>query len=68
MKLAQHKRPWPSFTLPEDRGAITVADVVRAPVGEERDKLIDEWCAAVWNAYRDSRGRVASLLEQHGVL
>jgi hypothetical protein len=45
-----------------------VADVVRAPVGEKRDKLIDEWCASVWDAYRDSEGHVVSLLGQHGFL
>lgn len=68
MDLAKQKHVWPSFALPADRGSITAMDVMRAPAGAERDKAIDEWCASVWDAFRDSHGAVASLLIQHGIL
>jgi len=64
MKMAKNKRPWPSFSLPEDRGAITVREVLAAPVGERRDAMIEAWAAAVWAAFRDSRDTVAEVLRQ----
>ena len=67
MKMARDKHRWPAFELPVDRGAVTPADVMRAPEGTERDAAIDAWCASVWSAYRGSRETIATLLRQHGV-
>src|SRR6266404_5784085 len=51
MGLARRKRAWPSFALPHERGSMTVADVLAAPAGPERDKAIHAWCASVWEAF-----------------
>jgi len=67
MILARHKRSWPSFALPPERGSITASRVVAAPAGPERDRAIDAWCASVWNAYRESHRAVTELLKQHGI-
>jgi len=68
MALARRKRSWPSFTLPRERGTVTVSQVMAAPAGPERDEAIEAWCASVWAAFGDSHGTVAALLEEHGVL
>lgn len=68
MSLAKQKRGWPVFTLPGDRGAITVADVLAAPAGPERDKAIDAWCVSVWEAFRESHQVLADLLRERGIL
>lgn len=67
MRLAQRKGPWPGFHLPEDRGAMTVNEVMAAPPGPERDTAIHEWCTSVWQAYRESLPLVAGLLRERGV-
>lgn len=67
MALARRRHGWPSFPLPRDRGAVTARLVVAASPGPDRDRAIDAWCGSVWEAFRDSHQRVASLLEQHGV-
>lgn len=67
MALARHKQRWPSFTLPNDRGAMTALDVLAAPPGPHRDDAIHAWCAAVWHALRDAREPVADLLKQHAI-
>jgi hypothetical protein len=54
MSLARQKRPWPVFVLPRDRRAMTVADVVAAPAGPERDQTIDACCGSVWEACREA--------------
>jgi hypothetical protein len=66
--LAQHKRPWPSFALPDDRGSLTAADVLAILAGPARDEAIDAWCAAVWEAFRDCRQAVAALLRERQII
>ena len=67
MALARRKHPWPIFVMPADRGAMSARDVMAAPAGAERDRAIDDWCTAVWDAYRDNRETVVQLLEKHGI-
>ncbi len=62
MKLAGGKKSWPAITLPADRGAITVFDVLKAHPGNPRDEAIKKWCASVWEAYRDSRETIVELV------
>jgi len=62
MRLAQKKRQWPAFTLPHNRGAITVTDVIAVAEGAERDRMIHEWCASVWDAFRGNREIVMNLV------
>ena len=59
MQLAKKKKPWPLFTLPTFRGAMTAADVMRAAAGIARDEAIDQWSALVWAAWSHSHEQVA---------
>ncbi len=64
MQLAKHKKQWPTFSLPQQRGAITVSDVVSAAPGKERDEMIYQWCASVWDAYKNSQQQVRDLVKE----
>ena len=66
MVLSKRSKHWPPFQLPQERGAVTSITVMAAPPGPERDRAIDDWCASVWNAFRDSHQAVAELLKLHG--
>lgn len=66
--LAATKRVWPSLALPGDRGSLTVADVLAAPAGPERDKAIHAWCVSVWQAFRNCRQTVMEWLGERGIL
>lgn len=68
MTLAKRKRTWPAFALSRERGDVTVADVMSKAAGPERDAAIDEWCASVWSAYRDSHQTVVELLREYGIV
>ncbi len=63
MLLAQRSKTWPRFTPPSDRGLLTVADVLRAGPGEERDELLRRWGRSVWNAWAPEHERVRSLFD-----
>jgi Family of unknown function (DUF5946) len=66
VELGRRKQSWPTFDLPADRGAITVAGVVRAPARPKRDAAIHAWCAGVWAAFGASRLALLELLRQRG--
>jgi hypothetical protein len=67
MQLAKRKRQWPEWSLPSERGTMTVADVIRARPGAERDKAIDAWCTSVWQAFTSQRDAVVKLLDEYGL-
>jgi Family of unknown function (DUF5946) len=67
MRLGRKKRPWPALVLPRNRGSMTVADVLAAPEGHERDRAIDAWCRSVWTAFADSRPAVIALLREYRI-
>jgi hypothetical protein len=62
MELANRRKTWPKFDLPEQRGAVRVGDVVAADPGIPRDTMIRTWCASVWEAWSDSRNQVLALI------
>ncbi len=62
MFLALRKRVWPFFSLPINRGAVSVVDVVTIPPGVQRDQAIHGWCASVWRSFIDSQPLVRQLV------
>jgi hypothetical protein len=64
MRLARHRKEWPRFTPPAERGAIRVGDVVATAPGAERDAMIRKWCQVGWEAWKDANQQIAELCEQ----
>ena len=58
MKMATEKKVWPRFTLPRNRGEVTVAEVLKTEPGAARDVLIRKWCESVWGAWSQSQQSV----------
>ena len=67
MKMGRFKRVWPSIHLPQDRGSISVLDVLAAPPGPERDRAIDDWCRSVWTAFAGNRPTIVSLMREYQI-
>jgi hypothetical protein len=67
MKLARRKREWPRVDLPQDRGGITVLDVLVAPAGPRRDTAIDKWCQSVWASFSHNRSTIISVLSEYEI-
>jgi hypothetical protein len=40
--------------LPITRGEISIDMVLKANVGEERNKMIKIWCNSIWNSFSKS--------------
>jgi len=64
MRLGTSHRNWTMPRLPNSRGTVRVSDVLAAEPGQERDAMIDKWCASVWDAYRDVRGEIAEIVRR----
>lgn len=67
MELGRRKREWPRVYLPDDRGSMTVADVLAASAGPERDVAINNWCRSVWTAFSTNRQTIISLLQEQQI-
>lgn len=65
MRLARKRKHWPRLPMPEDRGQMTVFDVLAASPGKQRDAAIDKWCRSVWRAWRDSHAVVGKLVQTY---
>lgn len=68
MEISRQKREWPVFSLPKNRGSISVGDVLAAPAGVERDEMIQRWCESVWEAYQEHRETVVNLLREYKII
>lgn len=67
MKMARVKRPWPTIHLPQDRGSVSILDVLAASPGPARDRAIDDWCRSVWTAFSPNRSTIISLLREYQI-
>lgn len=65
-RLAKHRGNWPSIVFPGERGALTAADVLRVPDGDQRDASIHEWCAVVWGTHLQNHSAIRNYLQRHG--
>jgi uncharacterized protein DUF5946 len=69
MTMGQRKRTWPALTLPAERGAVRVHDVLAAAPGLVRDEAIAAWCASVWGAFRGAnRAAIVALVEEYRIV
>lgn len=64
MQLATPRRNWKLPSLPIERGAIRVADVIAAPPGLDREVMIDVWCMSVWQAWNASHAAIAAIAQR----
>jgi Family of unknown function (DUF5946) len=67
VELGRRKQEWPRVHVPEDRGTATVADVLAASAGPERDMAINNWCQSVWTAFSANRQTIISLLREYQI-
>jgi hypothetical protein len=65
MRLASRSKQWPSFDPPAQRGNVTVADVLHAVPGGERDEAIIRWASSVWRAWHQVHPAVRTLIDQY---
>ena len=67
MELGRRKQEWPRVYVPEDRGSMTVADVLAASAGPDRDMAIGNWCRSVWTAFGANRQTIIALLREYQI-
>lgn len=64
-QLAKYKNQLPKIDPPQNRGEITVFDVLNSPEGEERDEMIEKWMKSVWEAYTNQQEKIKVFLEKY---
>ncbi len=61
--LSNYKDYFPKINLPENRGEITISDVLKSELN--RDEIIKEWCSSVWKAYESSKEEIKQFCETY---
>ena len=64
MVMASRTKVWPRFVPPADLGTLTVADVLAAEPGPDREQALMDWCAGVWESWRSDHGRVREMVDR----
>jgi len=64
LQMAKKPKEYPKIIFPESRGSVTVKNVLDAPPGSERDKVIRQWCVSIWKAFSDQHEAIISLTEK----
>ena len=59
--LANYKEHLPIIKLPENRGEITISEVLKSKLN--RDEMIKKWCSSVWKAYESSKEEIKRFCE-----
>jgi hypothetical protein len=59
--MSKKTKVFDKITLPENRGQITVRDVLVTPEGLQRDEMIHNWCKSVWDAYSNEHNKVIEM-------
>jgi Family of unknown function (DUF5946) len=68
IELGRKRRDCPTVLLPENRGRMTVADVLAAKPGPERERAIEDWCRSVWTAFNGNRPMIVTLLQEYHII
>jgi len=63
IEMTKKSKIFPPIVLPENRGKITISDILKATDGNEKDQKINEWCVSVWNAFSAQHQTIMSLTE-----
>jgi hypothetical protein len=53
MQIARVRKDWPRLDPPGRPAAITILDVLKVPDGPEKDAMIRQWMAVVWESWAD---------------
>ena len=59
--LSNYKDFLPEIKLPENRGEITISEVLKSELN--RDKMIKKWCSSVWKEYESSKEEIKRFCE-----
>jgi hypothetical protein len=63
LKMAKKTKHYEGILLPENRGEITIKDVLLIPPGIDRDEMIRQWCISVWADFSKQQEKVISWTE-----
>lgn len=56
--MASKTKQFIKISLPENRGGITIEDVLNEPAGDARNLRIKDWCKSVWAAYAQQHKQI----------
>jgi hypothetical protein len=68
MDLVAFKQQLPKYNLPTAKTEFTVATLLEASSGPERDLAIRNWCEAIWENWSNNELVIKSWLQMHKII
>lgn len=62
--MSKGSKEFEKIILPENRGIITIKNVLETSPGTERDQMIHQWCLSVWKVYSSEQNKVISMTDK----
>ena len=53
LKMSKKSKVFPIITLPDNRGAIKISDIIKIDNPAEKDIAIHKWCETIWQAFSE---------------
>lgn len=63
MEMSKKSKQFPKITLPENRGAINISDIIKIDKPEEKDQAIHKWCTSIWESFSSHHKEIIELIE-----
>ena|ERR1035437_1812829 len=63
VRMSKNKKVWPVVSLPDQKGEISILNVLDTPPGKQHDLMIKLWCNSVWQAFDENHETIASLVK-----
>lgn len=64
MKIGRKKRQWPVMEPPELPASLTVVDVLCAKTDREKEEMLMQWAASVWQSWEPRHREIRELTEK----
>lgn len=63
LKMSKKSKTFPTIILPENRGAITISDIIKIDDPKEKDAAIHKWCESIWLKFSAQHKIIIELTE-----
>jgi hypothetical protein len=63
LQIARVQKDWPRLEPPARPATLTVMDALKVPDGQEKDAMIRQWMAGVWESWADRQAWVRETID-----
>ena len=63
MQLGNKMKEWPKLEIPKNKAELTIVEVLKGQLGNDRDGIIKAWARSVWKMWEPQHGKIRQLTD-----